>query len=243
MDKKRLHNLVFAVIPARGGSKGIPRKNLAKIAGYTLTEHAIRVGLKCPLISKTILSTDDLEIARVGGRAGADVPFLRPNRLASDKAQTVDVVIHLLEHLDDKPEIILLLQPTAPLRTPKQVSEALSILINNEKANAIVSVVPLNEPHPIKVKVIERGWLKPYLKKADSQIPRQLLSKVYKLNGAVYAVRRKALLKEKTLLPNKTLPYIMPPETGINIDTPLDLIILKSLVKNKLTFILKYFSD
>jgi len=234
---------ILAIAPARGGSKGIPHKNLQKIAGRTLVEWAIRVGLTCPLVSKTILSTDSPRISKIGRKAGAIAPFLRPSRLASDKTKIVDVILHLLKHIDDKPDIVLLLQPTTPLRTSKQISEALQILIKNKKADAIVSVVHLNEPHPIKIKTIKKGWLRSYLPKADSQISRQLLPTVYKLNGAIYAVRTKALLNEKTFLPNKTLPYIMPPETGINIDTPLDLIILKSLVKSKVNSVLKYFSD
>ena len=243
MRKIKKTPYILAVIPARGGSKGIPNKNFKKIAGHTLVEHAIRVSLKCHLVYKTILSTDDSKIAKVGKKAGAIAPFLRPSRLASDKTKIVDVILHLLKHIDDKPDIVLLLQPTAPLRTSKQISEALQILIKNKKADAIVSVVHLNEPHPIKIKTIKKGWLRSYLPKADSQISRQLLPTVYKLNGAIYAVRTKALLNEKTFLPNKTLPYIMPPETGINIDTPLDLIILKSLVKSKVNSVLKYFSD
>jgi CMP-N,N'-diacetyllegionaminic acid synthase len=232
---------ILAVIPARGGSKGIPRKNLAKIAGYTLVEHAIHVSLKCPLVYKTILSTDDPEIAKIGKNAGASVPFLRPHRLAGDKVRTVDVIIHLLKHLDDKPQIVLILQPTAPLRTPKQISQALQILIKHNKADAIASVVPLNEPHPMKTKVIQGGWLRPFVKKADSSTPRQLLPSAYKLNGAIYAIRVKAFLKEKTILPSKTLPFIMPAETCINIDTFLDLLILRSMIENKEKIILKYF--
>jgi len=233
--------LVLAVVPARSGSKGILRKNLAKIAGYTLVEHAIRVSLRCPFVYKTILSTDDPEIAQIGKKVGANVPFLRPLHLAGDKVPTKDVIIHLLEHLEDKPDIVLILQPTSPLRTPKQISESLQILIRHREADAIASLVSLGEPHPMKIKVIQRGWLKPYLPKADSQIPRQLLPKVYKLNGAIYAVRVNALFREKTILPRKTLPYIMPSETGINIDTPLDLLILESLVKNSVGIILNYF--
>lgn len=231
---------VLAVIPARGGSKGIPYKNLKKIAGLTLVEHAVRVALNCPLVYKTILSTDDPKIAKAGKRAGAEIPFLRPRRLAGDKSRTIDAVLHLLKNIKDEPEIILLLQPTAPVRSSKQASEALNLLINDEDADAVVSVVSLNEPHPLKTKTIEDGRLKPYFPGADSQVPRQLLSKAYKLNGAIYAVKRNALLKEKSFLPKETIPYVMPAETGINIDSPFDLIILKSLVKVKSPNIIKY---
>ena len=231
---------ILAVIPARGGSKGIPYKNLKKIAGLTLVEHAVKVALNCPLIYRTILSTDDPKIAKVGKKAGADVPFLRPRQLAGDKSRTVDAVLHLLKNIQDEPEIILLLQPTAPIRNSRQVSEALDLLMNNKKADAIVSVVPLDEPHPLKTKTIEDDWLRPYFRGADSQVPRQLLSKAYKLNGAIYAVRREALLEERSFLPKKTIPYVMPVETGINIDSFFDLIILKSLIKAKALNIIKY---
>lgn len=243
MTRENKKQNILAVVPARGGSKGVPYKNLKKIAGSTLVEHAIRVALSCSLIYRTIISTDDYKIAKIGKKAGADIPFMRPRQLAGDKTRTIDVVLHLCKNLKDKPDIILLLQPTAPLRNKKQVSEALNILINNKKANGVVSVVSLNEPHPLKTKIIKNNLLKPYLKRSDSQVPRQLLPKIYKLNGAIYAIRMNSLLKEKTFLPKKTIPFIMPEETGINIDSPFDLVVLRSLIKAKVPNIFSYFRE
>lgn len=222
---------ILAVVPARGGSKGILKKNLLQIAGKSLIEHAVRVGLDCPLVNKLVLSTDDPKIAQVGQSAGALVPYLRPAHLAGDNVKTVDVVLHLLEQLNEPADIVLLLQPTAPVRTACDVSKALQLLINLSDADAVVSVVTLEEPHPLKIKTVRGKWLASYIEGGDSESPRQVLPKAYKLNGAIYAIRTEALKYYKTFLPQKTLPYIMPPETGINIDSFFDLVFLDALLQ------------
>lgn len=222
---------VLAIVPARGGSKGIPKKNLLKLRGKSLVEHAIRVGMECSLVDKLVLSTDDPEIAQVGQEAGAIVPFLRPARLAGDNVKTVDVVLHLLDQMKEPVEFVLLLQPTAPVRTAGNVLEAIQLLINNPDADAVISVVPLEEPHPLKIKKISGKWLVPYIDDGNSEIPRQLLPKAYKLNGAIYAIRVKSLKEQKTFLPDKSLPYVMPQETGVNIDTLLDFMLINMLLE------------
>lgn len=218
---------VLGIVPARGGSKGIPRKNLKLIAGQTLVHRAVKIAIQCPLINEIILSTDDEEIAREGAAAGANIPFLRPQELAADNVKTIDVVIHLLANIEMKPDIVVLLQPTAPVRTAAQLKEVLEILFSDKNFNAVVSVVRLHEPHPMKVKAIRKGKLTPYISDGDSERPRQELPAAYKLNGAFYAVRTEALLRERTFLPANTVPYIMPEEAGINIDTSIDLMLLE----------------
>lgn len=223
---------VLGIVPARGGSKGIPRKNLAIIKGKSLVRRAVEVGLNCALIDKVIISTDDVDIAEAAIQAGATAPFMRPAHLAGDQVKTIDAVLHLLDNIDEQPEIIVLLQPTAPVRNVGQLTEVVQMLKANPEVDAVVSVVQLQEPHPMKVKAVENGFLVPYIKGGDSECPRQQLPMAFKLNGAFYAVRKEALIRERTFLPHRTKPYVMPEETGINIDAPLDLVFLECCLEH-----------
>jgi CMP-N-acetylneuraminic acid synthetase len=219
---------VIAIVPARGGSKAIPRKNLHKLDGRSLTHRAIACGRAAGL--RVLLTTDDEEIAAEGRRAGAEVPMLRPAELATDTARTVDAVLHILSAARVQPEAVCLLQPTTPLRLADDVRAAVALLDRHPNADGVASVARVDEPHPNKARAIRDGWLKPFIPGSAGDVPRQTLPLAYRLNGAVYVVRWDALWAERTMLPNQTLPYEMPAERSLNLDTRWDLYLLEALL-------------
>jgi CMP-N-acetylneuraminic acid synthetase len=219
---------VIAIVPARGGSKAIPRKNLYKLDGHSLTYRAIACGRAAGL--RVLLTTDDEEIAREGRRAGAEVPGLRPAELATDTARTVDAVQHILTAAGVRSEAICLLQPTTPLRLADDVRAAVALLDAHARADGVTSVARFDEPHPNKVQAIRDGWLEPFIADSAGDVPRQALPPAYRLNGAVYVVRWDALWAERTMLPRQTLAYEMPPERSFNLDTRWDLYLLETLL-------------
>lgn len=224
---------IAVVIPARGGSKGVPRKNLLRLGRETLVAHAARCAQRAG-VATVLLSTDDPEIAEEGRRAGARVPALRPAELASDSARTLDAVLHVLGAAGCEPHAVLLLQPTSPFRAAEDLRRAIGMLGERPDADAVVSVTRLDEPHPHKVKRIEGGWLAPFLPGTASEAPRQQLPPAWRLNGAIYLVRTAAMRRERTLLPAATLPLELPPERSLNIDHPWDVVLAEALLERGL---------
>jgi len=220
---------VLAVVPARCGSKGFPNKNLAIINGVTLLEIAINVGLNCVLIDDVYVSTDSNEYLTIAKKFGAKSVGLRHAHLSTDEAKSVDVVIDLIRKLDNKYDYLVLLQPTSPIREPLDIENMIE-LIEQNNADACVSVCHFDEPHPYKLKSIsEEGLLVSFIDGSSSEVARQSLPKAYALNGAIYVVRIDALLKQKTFFPIKTLPYVM--ENNINIDSEEDFVFLEAMQK------------
>ena len=218
---------VLGIIPARSGSKGLVDKNISTINGVSLLELAVRFGLDCRSIDDLYISTDSPEYESLAINAGASSAGLRPAHLSTDSAKTVDVVLHLLSTLTSSYEYIVLLQPTAPVRTPYDVLHAFNKLVACD-ADAIVSVEFLDEPHPEKIKKINsNGYITPYIINSSSEIPRQELPKCYRLNGAFYIIKVQALLQHSTFFPVKTLSYQM--SKGVNIDSETDLLFLRFL--------------
>jgi len=214
-----------AFVPARSGSKGYPHKNIAKICQKTLLEIAIQVANNTDCIDDVFISTDSSEYEKIGLDAGAKSFGLRSISLSNDTAKSVDVALDFLENLDKKYDFLVLLQPTSPVRSPENISNMIGILKDND-ADSIVSVSSVLEPHPYKMKRIsDDGLLFPLIDNTTSEQTRQSLPPVYALNGAIYIIKIKALLFEKTFFPKKTLPYIM--DENYNIDTEEDLIFLK----------------
>lgn len=221
---------VIAVVPARSGSKGFRHKNLASLGGITLLELAVQVGIKSHCIDEVYISTDSQKYAEIAVAAGASMEGLRPDWLAGDHAKTIDVVINLLRRIDKSYDHLVLLQPTSPVRCPAHVDAAFKLLVDSN-ADAVVSVELLEEPHPEKVKRIGKsGFLESYISGASSEIPRQQLPEVYRLNGAIYIIKISALLANKTFLPARTMAYKMP--RGVNIDSDEDFLLLKILLES-----------
>jgi CMP-N-acetylneuraminic acid synthetase len=219
-----------AVIPARGGSKGIPRKNLLRIDGETLTERAIRLARESGWADRVLVSTDDPETYEFAKRHDAAPPNLRPPHLATDQATTIDAVVHLVDDAGVKDGYILLLQPTSPLRTSSDLDWLCKRFEANPDAQAIASVVRHESPHPNKLMKIEGPYLASYLG-TPSSVPRQSLPVVYALNGAFYLTSLELVLEQRTFLPERTLPFEMPPERSVNLDRPLDVVLLDAILE------------
>jgi CMP-N,N'-diacetyllegionaminic acid synthase len=217
-----------AIVPARGGSKGIPGKNLREIGGLSLLERAIRLGQASPWIDRVVVSTDDPEMHNIAGRLNAASPTVRPALLATDDAKAVDVVAHVIAECGIASGYILLLQPTSPLRTRADL-DALCRAFEASDAEAAVSVVKHEEPRPEKLQKIEDGWLRPYLGQGFEG-PRQSLPQPYALNGAFYLIGRDTLLDARQFLVPKTLAFEMPPERSHNLDSMTDWQVLRAML-------------
>jgi CMP-N,N'-diacetyllegionaminic acid synthase len=220
---------ILPIVLARSGSKRIPRKNILSMAGKPMIAWTIECALNTKGLSPVIVSTDDEEIAEVCRAWGANVPFLRPASLASDTANSADVVLHLLDWLAKSgrsvPEFILLLQPTSPLRIPSDIETC--IVIQHEKtASAVVSVC--KSPHPVSFfkQVRDDGRLDSF-KTTESE------NYFYYLNGAVYLVSTSVFVTEKTFIPQNTYAYEMPIKRSIDVDTPWDFYLADILLKDK----------
>lgn len=224
---------ILAIIPARGGSKGIPNKNIIDLNGKPLIYYTICEALKITGFNRVLVSTDSVEIKRISESFGLEVPFLRPEYLGGDSVRTIDVVIDVLDTLKGKYneefDYICLLQPISPLRTAKDITNCIK-LIKKTGGNSVVSLSKVDEPHPHKMKKIKSGLVYPFIKGTTSSIPRQELPEVYNLNGAVYITDEQTIIKKRSLFGKKTYPYIMPDERSVNINNPNDLLLAEALL-------------
>ena len=220
---------VVAIIPARGGSKRIPRKNLAVVGGKTLVAWAIEAAKASRHISRVIVSTEDPEIAHEAAAYGVEVPWLRPESLARDDTPTIHVLIHALtwasEHLIPKPEIGVLLEPTAPLRRPGHIDEAIELL-DQSSADSVMSISEV--PHvlnPEELLVCDEKGVRPYLasRTMDTRRPRGEQAAAYVQNGLVYAFRIPTVLGSRSLYGHHTIPLYTEWDEFLDIDTPEDL--------------------
>lgn len=211
---------VLGIIPARGGSKGVPRKNIRLIGGRPLIAWTVEEAKKSAYIDRLILSSEDPEIIGVARSLGCDVPFVRPLELASDKTPGIEPVLHAIDMLPGY-QIAVLLQVTSPQRRVADIDGCLVRLVEGG-ACACVSVTPAKENPYWMYTLRERGMLEP-LFPAENIVRRQDLPNAYVLNGAVYAAYCDWLRKEKTFLTNKTVGFVMPQERSIDIDTEDDM--------------------
>jgi YrbI family 3-deoxy-D-manno-octulosonate 8-phosphate phosphatase len=192
---------VLALIPARGGSKGIPRKNIKNLGGHPLIAYSIAAGLSSKLVTRTIVTTDDQEIARKAKEYGAEVPFLRPEEFARDDTRDLPVFQHVLfwlkEHEDYQPDLVVQLRPTSPFRSPALVDEALQILIDNPRANSVRGIVP-SKQNPYKMwQIQDGGQMKPLLETnfvEPYNMPRQELPQTFWQTGHIDAIRTQTIL-------------------------------------------------
>jgi len=217
-----------AIIPARGGSKGLPGKNLLVLGGEPLVARAARLARRCASVDRVVVSSDDPAIlAAVEGIDGV-IATVRPAPLASDTAKTVDVVLHLLDEGAVAEGFLLLLQPTSPLRTLADL-DALLRGFEQAQAPAMVSVVEHAEPRPEKLQRIMDGRLEPY-SGTGYEGPRQALPTPYALNGAYYLIDSQVLRAGRSFLPPGTLAFVMAPERSVNLDGPQDWQVLQAML-------------
>lgn len=215
----------LAIIPARGGSKGLPRKNLQRLSGKPLIAHTIEAARVARSLQRIVVSTESPEIAEVGRQYGAEVPFLRPPELAGDETPTLPVLQHVLAKLEATegctPEIIVVLQPTSPLRRAEDIDRAVDLL-ERSGADSVVSLCAA-EHHPAWMKRLEGDRVLPFLENAPEYTRRQDMPPVYRLNGAIYISRRRILMQENRILGQDTRGLVMDAESSVDIDTLFDL--------------------
>jgi N-acylneuraminate cytidylyltransferase len=231
---------VLAIIPARGGSKGISRKNMVKLNGQPLVAYSIQHALASKKINRLIVSTEDEEIAHFCRECGAEVPFMRPKELAEDHVLDFPVFEHALRSLKEKegyePELVVHLRPTAPYRKPEWIDEAVELLVKNEQADSVRSVSKPDK-HPYRMFVINsQGFLRPIMKHehpAPYELRRQELPEVYYYNCVIDVTRRRTIVEKKSMTGENMFPYIMDPEKVVDIDSRLDLFIAELMLSGK----------
>lgn len=224
---------IAAIITARGGSKGVPRKNLRMLAGKPLIAHSILAALHCNLISKCVVSTEDQEIAEVSREWGAEI-IERPSELAGDMSSSIDVVLHALDTLKKEsclPDYFVLLQPTSPIRNEVHLNACIEKFFTSNMKSAL-SVTEV-EHHPYKSFYMENECLVPLFDNESLHKPRQLLPKVYRSNGAIYMMESTQFMESRTFFVEPAMPFIMSSEDSIDIDTELDFIIAESIINSR----------
>lgn len=230
---------VLAIVPARGGSKGLPRKNLRQLGGRPLVAWPIAAARGTPVIDRVVLSTDDAEIAAAGREAGADVPFMRPPQLADDSASSADVVCHALEALRSGGETydyLILLEPTSPLTEPDDVARALRRLhASRDRADAIVGISRVVAHHPeYNVLLGPDGVIRPQTTaQFGSAKRRQDIEDVYFMEGSLYASAVDVFLKRRTFCHERTLGYPVPRWKALEIDELMDLVCVEALLARR----------
>lgn len=214
---------VLAIIPARGGSKGVPRKNIRKLAGKPLLAWTIEEGKKSKYIDRLIVSSEDLEIIEVAKSCGCDVPFIRPKDLSLDHTSGVEPVIHALKELPEY-DYVVLLQPTSPLRLAEDIDGCIEKL-QATGAPVCVSVTE-SEKSPYWMYTLQKNdVMKPLIQQDIIVTRRQDLPPIYALNGAVYVAQTKWLLETKSFLTEQTTAFIMPKSRSYDIDTEEDFLL------------------
>ncbi len=220
---------LLAIIPARGGSKGIPRKNIKMLAGKPLIGWTIDVAKQVKNIDRVVVSTEDAEIASIASQLGADVPFLRPINLSDDATPSIAPVLYTLEQLVDY-EWVMLLQPTSPLRSVTDIENLLALCKKHE-APAAVSVCEVSQHPSWMYQRSSAGYLHPLVSEHLRIDNRQSLPPVYVLNGSIYLARTEWLRKQQKFVSSDTLGYVMPPERSADIDTPFDWLWVEYLIE------------
>jgi CMP-N-acetylneuraminic acid synthetase len=228
-----------AVIPVRGGSKGIPGKNLRRLGRDTLLERSIKQAKHSDHVDRVVVSTDHPQMHAIAQRHGVAMPALRPAELATDDAKTVDVVLHVMDTLRLPAGYILLVQATSPLRTLADLNEMCDAFDRDLTADAIVTLVRHDSPHPDKIQTITDGYVASYLGR-ESMVSRQSLPEVYAFNGAFYLTHSDILRRERTFLPKRTRPYVMPAERSLNLDHELDFVLMEAMIEKRLIAIEDY---
>lgn len=226
------HQSIIAVIPARGGSKGVPRKNIRDIAGKPLIAWTIEEAKKSKYIDRLVLSSEDKEIINVATNWGCEVPFVRPDELARDDISGIEPILHALSLLPDY-DFVILLQPTSPLRSVLDIDGCIENCIK-QRANASVSVSESEKSPYWMYEIDDNLYLKPVIKIENPIVRRQELPPVYALNGAVYMARCEWFLKKKSFLTEETMAFLMPRERSLDIDTEFDLRLCECILKMRL---------
>lgn len=229
---------ILALIPARGGSQGVPRKNIRLLAGKPLIAWTIETALACAQIDRLVVSTDDAEIAEIARQYGAETPFMQPAELALSNVPDFPVGRYALtwlgQNLDYHPDMIAWLRPTAPLRRVQDIQAAVEILLQG--GDCVRSVSPVKD-HPYWMKRIQDDRLVPFLENGldERQYPqRQMLPPVFMLNGVIDVTWSRNVLERGYLFGGDMRPYVIPAEISPDLDTELDFVIAETLMQRRL---------
>jgi len=227
---------VLGIIPARGGSKGIPRKNIAPLRGKPLLAYTAEAALKSRRLARVLLSTDDEEIAGVGKGLGLDVPFLRPAALAQDHTLTIDVLLDVIARLQacgETYDAVFILQPTNPLRTVTDIDGAIE-LMERTKCDSVIAFADVGGRHPARMNTVAadlRVSDPPFAKELEG-LPRQLLPKLYLREGSVYLTRTSVLTQQHSIQGSDCRAWIIPEWRACGIDTKFDLFIAEQVLEH-----------
>lgn len=220
---------VLAIIPARGGSKGVPRKNIRHLGEKPLLAWTITEAKKSAYIDRIILSTDDEEIMAVAEEYECEVPFIRPTDLAKDDTPGIAPVMHAMKQVPGY-DYIVLLQPTSPLRTAEDIDGCIETCIEM-KARACVSITPSDKTPYWMYHLQPDNTMKPVIESDQHFQRRQDIPGTYVLNGAVYIAQSDFLRERESFLERETVGYVMPKERSIDVDTEMDFVVIESLLK------------
>jgi CMP-N,N'-diacetyllegionaminic acid synthase len=221
------------IIPARGGSKGLPGKNIKSLNGKPLIVYSIEAALQCKIKGDVIVSTDDEAISKIAAQNGASVPFMRPAAISTDTASGMDVIFHASDFMKGKGseyDIVVLLQPTSPLRTHIDIENAFDLL-EQKKAGAVVGVSKPDH-HPLWSNVLpENKFMGDFMRPEVKGKQRQELPEYFQINGAIYIGKTSYIRKQNGFLGNETIAYVMPQERSVDIDTERDFAIAEYYLK------------
>jgi len=225
---------ILAIIPARGGSKRLPGKNIKLLKGKPMIAYAILAALGSKFINRVLVSTDDQKIAELAKKFGAEVPFLRPAELATDKAKTVHVLKHAINYLEEQEkstqDIIVLIQPTSPLILSEDIDYAITRQAQT-KTVSCASACEVSE-RPEWMYLLDGDLASPFLPIAEDST--EIRKKIYRLNGAVYVTTRDSIMLKEEIINNKSLSVIiMPKERSVDIDDIVDFKLAEALLENK----------
>ncbi|MBP1908189.1 cytidylyltransferase domain-containing protein [Methanolobus bombayensis] len=224
---------IIGIIPARGGSKGVPGKNAKELAGKPLIAYTIEAALASKYLDQVFVSTDDIEISNISEKYKANV-IKRPSELAKDNSPTIDAIFHAIDTIQNQNievGMVVLLQPTSPLRTTFDIDKAIE-LFSEKKCESLVSVCEAEHP-PFWYSQIEAGYLKPLMNEKYLKMRRQDLPRTYLPNGAIYISIPSTLKKFNGFYCSKTIPYIMPLQRSIDIDNEIDFMTVETILYEK----------
>jgi CMP-N,N'-diacetyllegionaminic acid synthase len=229
---------ILAIIPARGGSKGLPKKNIRLMCGKPLISWTIEQANVSRYLDTVFVSTDSEEIATIAKQYGAVIPFMRPAEMARDDSPTADAVVHAIQQFSQAGrqfDYIVLLEPTSPLRKPTDIDNAIELIINTPDADCLVSLGEVHMEHPLIVKRIqEDGFLTPYMSDTRKIHQRQQADQAYFPYGVVYISTVPAFLKNRTFYSERTIPYLIDRWQNYEIDDEIDFLIVEQLANLKL---------